>query len=97
MKLHRDLGISQPTAWFMLHRIREGWKRSDTDNPFTGPVEVDETYMGGKRRNMAGSARALLDCLASLSQPRCVSWAATGSSTSMRYLVAAPSAFHLLA
>ena len=25
MKLHRDLGVSQPTAWFMLHRIREAW------------------------------------------------------------------------
>ncbi len=57
MKLHRDLGISQPTAWFMLHRIREGWKRSDTDGPFTGPVEVDETYMGGKRRNMSNAKR----------------------------------------
>ena len=28
MKLHRDIGVSQPTAWFMLHRIREGWQRS---------------------------------------------------------------------
>ena len=25
MKLHRDIGVSQPTAWFMLHRIREAW------------------------------------------------------------------------
>ena len=46
MKLHRDLGVTQSTAWFMLHRIREAWSRS-----FAGPVEVDETYVGGKERN----------------------------------------------
>jgi len=57
MKLHRDLGVSQPTAWFMLHRIREGWKQSDSDGQFSGPVEVDETYFGGKRKNMSNSKR----------------------------------------
>ncbi len=50
MKLHRDIGVSQPTAWFMLHRIREAWKYEGNNN-FTGPVEVDETFMGGKDRN----------------------------------------------
>ena len=59
MKLHRDLGVSQPTAWFMLHRIREGWKDS-SGSKFSGPVEVDETYMGGKRRNMSNSKREQL-------------------------------------
>ena len=47
MKLHRDIGVSQPAAWFMLHRIREAWGRP-TRSSFTGPVEVDETYVGGK-------------------------------------------------
>ena len=56
MKLHRDLGVSQPTAWFMLHRIREAWG-DDGDEPFDGPVEVDETYMGGKRKNMSNAKR----------------------------------------
>ena len=58
MKLHRDLGVSQPTAWFMLHRIREGWKQSDS--PYAGPVEVDETYVGGRQRNMHAARRKAL-------------------------------------
>ena len=59
MKLHRDIGVSQPTAWFMLHRIREAWKVPN-GNSFGGPVEVDETYFGGKRRNMRASKRKAL-------------------------------------
>ncbi len=58
MKLHRDLGVSQPTAWYMLHRIREGWKQSD--GPYGGPVESDETYVGGRQRNMRASRRKQL-------------------------------------
>ena len=50
IKLHRDIGISQPAAWFMLQRIRKAWG-SDDDWPFGGPVEVDETYFGGRERN----------------------------------------------
>ena len=42
MKLHRDLGVTQKTAWFMLHRLREGLKSSP--QPFAGPVEVDEAF-----------------------------------------------------
>ena len=49
MKLHRDIGVSQPAAWFMLQRIRKAWESDD--GPFAGPIEVDETYMGGKERN----------------------------------------------
>ena len=49
MKLHRDIGVSQPAAWFMLQRIRKAWESDDS--PFSGPVEVDETYMGGRERN----------------------------------------------
>ena len=56
MKLQRDIGVSQPTAWFMLHRIREAWAEDDDDD-FDGPVEVDETYMGGERRNMSNEKR----------------------------------------
>ncbi len=60
MKLHRDLKITQKAAWFMLHRIREAWAGEDTDEPFDGPVEVDETYVSGKRRNMSAAKRKAL-------------------------------------
>ena len=61
MKLHRDIGVSQPTAWFMLHRIREAWGGSGGSPKFSGPIEVDETYMGGKRKNMSNAKRATLE------------------------------------
>ena len=60
MKLHRDIGVSQPAAWFMLHRIREAWSRTENDTPFFGPVEADETYFGGRRRNMSNAKRKAL-------------------------------------
>ena len=49
MKLHRELGISQKSAWHPLHRIREMWNTEE--NPYGDGVEVDETYMGGKESN----------------------------------------------
>ena len=59
MKLHRDLSITQKTAWFMLQRIREAFKRDDDDEPpMGGPVEIDEVYLGGLRKNMHKDKRA---------------------------------------
>ena len=60
MKLHRELGVTQKTAWHLAHRIRKAWANR-SDNLFGGPVEVDETYMGGKRRNMHRSKRREFD------------------------------------
>ncbi len=56
MKLHRDLGITQKSAWFLGHRLREAF--SNPGRLFDGPVEVDETFLGGKRKNMPKSKRA---------------------------------------
>ena len=57
MKLHRDLGVTQKTAWFMQQRIREAFAALGPNVRFGGPVEVDETYMGGKRANMSNAKR----------------------------------------
>ena len=59
MKLHRDLKVTQKTAWFMLHRIREAWG-AESEGLFSGPVEADETYMGGRRANMSNAKRKTL-------------------------------------
>ena len=59
LKLHRDIGVSQKSAWYMLQRIREAFE-DDDEPPFQGPVEADETYIGGKRRNMSNAKRKML-------------------------------------
>jgi hypothetical protein len=57
-EIHRDLGVTQKTAWFMLHRIRLGMRSQLYGNNTKlggddgGPVEVDETFVGGKLANM---------------------------------------------
>ena len=55
MKLHRDIGVTQKTAWFLAHRLRAAMSHSGIF--FAGPVEVDETYVGGRRRNMSNAKR----------------------------------------
>lgn len=59
MKLHRDLEVTQKTAWHLAHRLRETWE-DNAGSPFGGPVEIDETYMGGMRKNMPKSKRKML-------------------------------------
>ena len=58
MKLHRELEVTQKTAWYLAQRIRETW--ADNAGPFLGPAEVDETYIGGKRKNMSNAKRRQL-------------------------------------
>src|SRR5947209_4264518 len=53
----RALNVTQKTAWFMLHRIRYA-QHHGTINKMTGTVEADETFIGGKARNMHADKRA---------------------------------------
>ena len=57
MKLYREIGITQKTAWFMQQRIREAFADQGPPVLMEGPVEVDETYVGGKARNMHAAKR----------------------------------------
>lgn len=50
MKLHRDLKITQKTAWLLMHKIRETFEDS-LAGAFDGTVEVDETFVGGLEKN----------------------------------------------
>jgi transposase-like protein len=56
-EVSRDLHVTQKTAWFMLHRIRLAMQ-SKTFNKLGGEVEVDETFIGGKARNIHADRRA---------------------------------------
>lgn len=58
-QLARDLGVTQKTAWFMLHRIREQLKANNSPL-LSGTVEVDETFVGGIVGNMSKTRRAAL-------------------------------------
>jgi len=50
-EIHRSIGVTQKTAWFMLHRIRLAMQ-SESFDKMDGEIEVDETFIGGVARNM---------------------------------------------
>jgi transposase-like protein len=56
-ELHRAIGVTQKTAWFMLHRIREAIKAKSFSKKLAGIVETDETFIGGLLKNMHVSRR----------------------------------------
>jgi transposase-like protein len=55
-EIHRAIGVTQKTAWFMLHRIRLAMQDCD-GGKLCGEVEVDESFIGGKARNMHEAKR----------------------------------------
>src|SRR5687768_5690541 len=56
-ELHRAIGVTQKTAWFMLHRIRLAMQAGGFEKKFQGRVEVDETFIGGQARYMHKAKR----------------------------------------
>jgi transposase-like protein len=56
-EIARDLDVCQKTAWFVLHRLRRAMKAGSFDKKLCGIIEADETYIGGKLKNMHKKAR----------------------------------------
>lgn len=60
-ELHRALGLTQKTAWFVLHRIRAAIKSGSFEKmggPDSGPIEIDETFVGANKRFMHADKKA---------------------------------------
>ena len=57
-EIHRAVGVTQKTAWFMLQRARLATQDKFTGGKLSGEIEVDETFIGGKARNMHGDVKA---------------------------------------
>ena len=55
VQLANDIGVTQHSAWFLAHRIRECWTiisgKGGAYPTFSGPVEIDEVYVGGREKN----------------------------------------------
>ena len=56
-QLASDIGVTQKTAWFMLHRLRYAARTKSFNAPLDGVIEADETFVGGKEKNRHASKR----------------------------------------
>lgn len=56
-QLAKDIGVTQKSAWFMTHRLREAARTQSFNRNLTGEVEADETFIGGKEKNKHASKR----------------------------------------
>lgn len=56
-QLAKDIGVTQKTAWFMLHRLRYAAQTRSFNRPLDGEIETDETFIGGKEKNKHASKR----------------------------------------
>ena len=95
-KLARALDVTQKTAWFMLSRLRLALQ-SEHGGKIGGEIEVDETYIGGKARNMhIGPASAVASRRASRWRSRLSSWvcwsatAARGTANQATWRITSP-------
>jgi transposase-like protein len=57
-EIHRAIGVTQKSAWFLDHRIRLALHSGSFENLLKGEVEADETFVGGKARNMHANVKA---------------------------------------
>ena len=56
-QMAREIGVTQKTAWFLCHRIREAMREEPMATMLAGSVEIDETYVGGKPRKKGQGKR----------------------------------------
>ena len=98
VELGRRLGVKQPTAWTMKHKIMAVMARREADTPLSGRVEMDDAYLGGARaggkRGRGAPGKTPFVAAVSTSpegRPRKVSWSRSRASASARSR-AAPSA-----
>lgn len=59
LQLHKDIGVTQKTAWFMLQKIRYSFGLREDAPKLTGTCEADETYIGGQEKNKHKNKRTL--------------------------------------
>ncbi len=51
IQLGKDIGVQQKTAWFLLHRVRQTFGITESEEKLSGTIEADETFMGGNEKN----------------------------------------------